>query len=64
MAGVTMGIKLHPIVCFPQPMDKAQEELEAPSKVTRRIQNEREREKLVRFGLSQSVEMEKKIEAE
>jgi hypothetical protein len=53
MGGVTMGMKLCPIVCFPQPMDKAQEELEAPSKIRRRIPDKRE--KLVRFGLSQCV---------
>jgi hypothetical protein len=35
MAGVTMGIKLGPIVCLPQPMYKAREELEVASKVRR-----------------------------
>jgi hypothetical protein len=53
MEGETMGIKLGPIVCFAQPKDKAQEELETPSKVSRRIPNKRE--KLVRFGLSECV---------
>jgi hypothetical protein len=43
MAGETMGIKLGPIVCFAQPMDKAQEELETHSKVSRRIPNKREK---------------------
>jgi hypothetical protein len=57
-----MGIKLGPIVCFPQPMDKAQEELEAPSKVRRRIPNKRE--KLVRFGLGEWVREMEKSEAE
>jgi hypothetical protein len=38
---------------FLSPWIKAQEELEAPSKVRRRIPNKRE--KLVRFGLSEWV---------